>query len=275
MTEEIVFGPHILRLRQSRDDLWEGIVVGRAKDRLAAPTRAGLLARLQDSVMERTTGFIGLDGARARFLRIFPGGFSDPVYLGKGEYGERDDKLALADRMRAELPLQRLAVAEAPEAALRLFQSVNLPDPFTKTRMADVLRGPKAPRFLAIAAEFAVGSVTRACAVLNAEFADEGVNTWVCLTFFPFFWRPEAHMFLKPDFTRRFAERIGDPFQFAYDGKPNPATYLALLQMARRVRPALTDLGPRDNIDIHGFMWAVTQYTDADVKNIAAVRGGA
>lgn len=270
---DIPFGPHVLRIRQTKPTLWEGIIVGRAKDRFAAPTREELLTRLQQAAMADTKGFVGMEGARARFLTIFPQGFHDPYYIGVGKGGERDYKVELARRVQEELPLDRLSqVADAPEIARRLFQSINLADQFTKSKLADVLRGPKANRFLRIAAEFALGSVTRACAVANAELADEGVNTWVCLTFFPFFWRPDAHVFLKPEFTRQFAERIGDPFQFAYESRPNPETYLALLQMTERLRRELADLGPRDNIDLHSFMFATNEYTEADVRRIVQQR---
>lgn len=190
---------------------------------------------------------------RQRFLGTFPGGFEDPAYLA----GERGVALALAEKVSSELPLDSLDAAGAPAAALRLLGESDLVDPATKTRLAAVLEGPDARRYLDIAAGFATGSVTRACARSNAELDAAGVNSWEALTFFPFFWRKGAHMFLSPDFATRFARRIGDPFQYACDARPNPATYLALLEMCEQLKEAIADMGARDRIDLHAFMRVV------------------
>lgn len=272
-TEEVTFGPYRLRLQQTKRTLWEGIIVGRAKERFAAPSRAGLIHKLQQAVMSGAKGFIGLDGARQRFLAAFPGGFDDPAYL-SGESGERGRLLALAESVAAELPPERIDAPDAPETALGLFRASDLADHTAAAGLAEVLQGPDARRFLDIAAEFATGSVTRACKRANGELAGTGANTWVSLTFFPFFWRRGAHMILDPGLAQDFARRIGDPFQYACDAQPNPATYLALLEMCERVKDAVQDIGARDRIDILGFMRVVGGYTDANIRELATQREG-
>lgn len=47
-------------------------------------------------------GYVGFDGAKARFLRHFPAGFSDPGYFA----GERGYKLDAAKKLDATLPLE-------------------------------------------------------------------------------------------------------------------------------------------------------------------------
>lgn len=272
MTEEIGFGPHRLRLRQSKADLWEGIIVGRAKERIAAPTRGSLLGKLQAAAMAGTRGYIGLDDARHRFLRIYPDGFSDPNYLGQGDLGMRGRIVALAERTQSDLPGQGPRDSCAAELASELLSASELPDTATRTFLCDLLRGPKASQFLEIAAEFGFGSVTRACERMAAEFPEDKADSWVSLTHFAFLWRPEAHAFLKLDAAKRFAERIGDPFQYACEPFPNPATYLECLRMTRRVWRAVADLGPQDNIDLHCFMHATATYSSAEVARLAGMR---
>lgn len=257
---DIVYGRHRLRIRPQASG-FAGIVVGDSHNPVFGPSRAEVTRRLQRLVHAQDPRFVGLDGARARFLELFPGGFSDPDYLGRNGRGERDYKMKRVQEVAETLPLDRVTRdPAAPAVALRIFRGINLADPFTKTRLGEVLTGPRAARFLAIAADFAAGEIGPACRRLEAEFAAEGVNNWVCLTFFPFFWRPEAHMFLKPAFTCDFAGRIGHPLAVTYEARPNPETYAALLDMAGEVARSVADLGPRDMIDIHSFMWATVNY---------------
>ena len=73
------------------------------------------------------------------------------------------------------------------------------------------------------------------------------------MTVFGFIAQPETHIFLKPMVTRAAAAEYG--FDFDYRSKPNWTTYGSLLQFARTVETDLTDLGPRDMIDIQSFLW--------------------
>jgi hypothetical protein len=79
------------------------------------------------------------------------------------------------------------------------------------------------------------------------------VLTWPVATVFGFVARPDRHVFLKPNVTRRAAAEYG--FPFAYRSKPGYDTYESLLEFARTVRRDLRDLHPRDMIDIQSFLW--------------------
>lgn len=65
--------------------------------------------QLQDAAAHSNPHFFGYDGARKRFLRYFPGGFSDPIYFD----GERDYKL------KAKLKLEKAAPLEKARHAIR------------------------------------------------------------------------------------------------------------------------------------------------------------
>jgi hypothetical protein len=60
-------------------------------------------------------------------------------------------------------------------------------------------------------------------------------------------------MFLKPNVTRVAADRYG--YTFDYQPKPNWSTYAQLLDFVAVVRRNLTDLAPRDMIDMQSFLW--------------------
>jgi hypothetical protein len=53
--------------------------------------------------------------------------------------------------------------------------------------------------------------------------------------------------------TRRAAEQYG--YAFEYQSRPNWQTYDKLLKFARSVSRDLSDMRPRDMIDIQSFLW--------------------
>ncbi|MES2914369.1 MAG: hypothetical protein V4753_04530 [Pseudomonadota bacterium] len=264
--KDIKFGPHTLRIRKQKGG-FAGIIVGQSSSPEIAATAEQVRDLLIKRCGEQAPDFVGLAGARARFLKLFPNGFLDAKFIGDGKFeGERAYKLLASEQLRNVLPLSSVAnAADEGLIALRAMQKTNLLDPFTKAKLGEVLRGQRASEFIRLVADFAEGEIDDSCASLNRHFQNEGVNTWVCLTYFPFLWKPESHMFLKPEFTRTFAERIGHRFQFDYETRPNPKTYASLLHLTDTVRAALSDMQPKDNIDIHSFMWATVEYLDSDV----------
>ena len=79
------------------------------------------------------------------------------------------------------------------------------------------------------------------------------VLTWPLVTVFPFIAQPKTHIFLKPNVTKIAAREYG--FDLEYASKPNFDTYKGLLEFARMVRRDLSDLRPRDMIDLQSFLW--------------------
>ena len=266
ISKDIKFGQYTLRIRKHKAG-FAGIIVGQHQTQEVASTAEQVLDMLIKRCGEQAPGFVGLNGARNRFLELFPSGFSDARFIGDGKSdGERAYKLNASNMLRQMLPISDIeSIPDGGLIALKVVQKTNLLDPFTKAKLSDVLRGSQALDFLRIAAKFAEGEVQSACSELARMFKSKGVSSWVCLTYFPFLWQPERHMFLKPEFTRTFAERIGHRFVQDYETTPNPDTYASLLDMTDFVRSAVLDLHPQDNIDIHSFMWATVEYRDSDV----------
>lgn len=81
------------------------------------------------------------------------------------------------------------------------------------------------------------------------------VLTWPLVTVFGFIAQPETHIFLKPTVTRLAAREYG--FDFNYRSGPSWKTYSNLFKFAKEIRRDLSDLRPRDMIDIRSFIWVL------------------
>jgi hypothetical protein len=79
------------------------------------------------------------------------------------------------------------------------------------------------------------------------------VLTWPVVTIFGFLAEPARHIYLKPKVTRAAALACG--FDFEYHSRPVWSTYASMLAFASAVRRDLSDLRPRDMIDLQSFIW--------------------
>ncbi|HEV7906330.1 MAG TPA: hypothetical protein VGO96_20990, partial [Pyrinomonadaceae bacterium] len=70
---------------------------------------------------------------------------------------------------------------------------------------------------------------------------------------FGFIAQPDTHIFLKPNVTRTAARAYG--FDFQYKSRPSWETYANYLEFAATIRRDLSDLKPRDMIDLQSFIW--------------------
>jgi hypothetical protein len=70
---------------------------------------------------------------------------------------------------------------------------------------------------------------------------------------FGFIAQPDRHMFLKPNTMRAAARAYG--YELPYRSRPSWDVYAGLLAFCDVVRRDLSDLRPRDMIDIQSFLW--------------------
>ncbi len=146
------------------------------------------------------------------------------------------------------------------EAVLPVFHATNLLSPFEKLRVADLVRSRDADAFVQAVARFA-GDATRASLRdLERVLKRHGCANWTVATYLPFLWRPEAHMYLKPEATKDFATRVGHPLATIYGAQLDFDVYASLLDLVQQTENRLSDLGPRDRIDIQSFIWVVGNY---------------
>jgi len=212
------------------------------------------------------SGLAGAVRCRRKFLRQFPGGFRDPTYLD----WERDYKWETHLRWQEALPrdtFRRLLRAgdfeEAAARAVRVEQRSRHAMLFSFEKMAlrDALREPAGAR------DFAQGLYD----FLHGRGGLEGrfdrwiaaierlprkqtrVLTWPLATVFGFIAQPDRHMFLKPNTMRAAARAYG--YELPYRSRPSWDVYAGLLAFCDVVRRDLSDLRPRDMIDIQSFLW--------------------
>lgn len=243
------------------------IAGGKQLDRIDGTDAAEVWALLRAAVGKASDAYFGFDGARARFLQFFPDGFGSPAFEGdeRGSYGERGYKLRAKAKLEASAPLEQALIGTGyGEAVLSAYRATNLLSPFEKTRLDPVLRGPDADAFIQATARFAMGDVAPALDTLERILAKHDNAKWTVVTYLPFLWRPEVHMFLKPRVTQDFAERVGHSFAHDYSPALGPEVYASLLDLVAVTKAELSDLQPRDNIDLQSFVWTVGEYKDGE-----------
>jgi hypothetical protein len=206
----------------------------------------------------------GAARARRKFLRFFPDGFRDETYLA----WERDYKLKAHHQWNEQLDkstfrdlLRDQAYSDAAARAVRIESRTNLLFSFEKMALRDAIKSNAgAEAFAHGLYDFLHGSgelpnrFDRWIKVVShLPRRQTRVLTWPLVTVFGFIAQPDVHMFLKPNVTRAAARAYG--FDFDYRSRPNWETYESLLEFARTVRRDLSDLRPRDMIDIQSFIW--------------------
>lgn len=72
----------------------------------------------------------------------------------------------------------------------------------------------------------------------------------------------EEHIFLKPEVTKDFAERVGHGLAHSYSAELDFGVYEDLLDLAQAIRQSVIDLEPRDMIDIQSVIWVVGDYRE-------------
>lgn len=213
--------------------------------------------RLHDEAGKANPMYFGFDGARARFRCFFPDGFNSEKFVD----AERQYKLDAKDRLEKSAPLEKAVNASGlGEAVLAAFNATNLLSPFEKMRVRDALLGPSADAFISAAARFTLGEGKRALQEMANALKPHESAKWTVVTYLPFLWRPEEHMFLKPSVTKDFASRVGH--RFASDYKPQLSwdVYESLLDLVAKTNAEIAELGPRDRIDVQSFIWVVGAY---------------
>ena len=78
-------------------------------------------------------------------------------------------------------------------------------------------------------------------------------DKWTTQTYFLFMSAPKEFMFMKPEVTKQAARACG--FELNYKSNLNWLTYKLLLDLSNYLLCKLSDLNPKDMIDIQSFIW--------------------
>jgi hypothetical protein len=201
---------------------------------------------------------------RRKFLRHFPGGFRDETYLdwerGYKWNAHRAWEAAL-NQSAFESRIRAGKFEEIAATAIRIESRTNLLFSFEKMALRDAVRSPAGAKAFALA----LFDLLHGPEPMDARFSNwidtigrlprrkTRVLTWPLVTVFGFIAQPRTHFFLKPTVTREAARRYGVGLQYA--SKPSWSLYKGLLDFVAGVRSDISDLRPRDMIDMQSFLW--------------------
>lgn len=201
---------------------------------------------------------------RRKFLRFFPKGFHDAKYVDwergyKWEAHERWREL-LGREVHRELNADA-KYAEVARRAVSIESRTNLLFSFEKMALRDAVKSTAGAKAFAEGLfDFLYGKTSDRdrfehwCEVVaGLPRRQTRVLTWPLVTVFGFLALPDTHFFLKPMVTRAAAREYG--YDFPYQSRPIWQTYSDLLSFAKQVAGDLSDLRPRDMIDIQSFLW--------------------
>jgi hypothetical protein len=157
--------------------------------------------------------------------------------------------------------LDRRRFAEIARLATNIESRTNLLFSFEKMALRDAVRSPAGAQAFATAlfdllhgAEpLDIRFSTWIAAVSDLPRRQTRVLTWPLVTVFGFLAQPKTHFFFKPMVTRVAARRYG--VELPYASPPSWSLYRELLSFVRRVRGDISDMRPRDMIDMQSFLW--------------------
>jgi hypothetical protein len=202
--------------------------------------------------------------ARRKFLSVFPKGFYDPDYLEL----ERDYKWAAHTEWNEHLFKSRFAAlikngsfTEIAQQAVRIESKTNLLFSFEKMALRGAVRDPEGAKLFSQS----LFKLLYGRGGLNSRFdqwitaighlprRQTRVLTWPLATVFGFIARPDEHFFFKPTVTREAAR--GYSVELPYASRPSWPIYRSLLDFVDQVRADISNLRPRDMIDLQSFLW--------------------
>jgi hypothetical protein len=256
-------GKRALRLAE-KDGTFYGLSDGKICAQGDDPDR--VWRQLHDEAGKSDPRYFGYTGAKSRFLRFFPNGFRSDGYASQ----ERDYKVAAKRKLDETAPLEKTLIGTGyGEAVLSVYRATNMLSPFEKTKLQDALRGPDADEIIQSAAVFTTDANKNTLARLEAALKPYDSAKWTVATYLPYLWQPERHMFLKPEVSKDYAARVGHPFSSIYEAGLKFEVYSSLLDLVEKTSEALSELQPRDRIDIQSFIWVVGAYREdrEDVYN--------
>lgn len=257
-----MMGGITIRLVQQDNNQFAGVVIGQDRKMVKIYAEPGetsddVWERLRSEALKSHPSWVGYEGARNRFIRFFPNGFKDEKYLDQ----ERNYKWAAKRLLDELIPLETaLEGKDLAEKALRVFQKTNLLSHFETMRVRDALRSEHGNGFVHGAAEFVLHDKASGLQTMANALKPYDAAKWTVVTYLPFLWRPDEHIFLKPEVTKFFADQVGHEFTWRYKTALNIDVYESLQDLAVKTKLQISGIHPQDGIDVQSFIWVVGRY---------------
>lgn len=216
---------------------------------------ADRLAAIEAEIERRS-----LPGMIAQFREVYPGGF----YGERQASEERDYKVAasqlcmtLFERSQFISLCAAKNWGELHERLKRVVSATNLiQGSFEKPKLLDTLAQPTAAECFFVALQD--------CLYGDSEFIDrfeqfcDALNKldlakWTYATYILFLREPDKYIFVKPEMLKHCIEKSNHWLE--YQSRPSGRKYLEIIQYANWLKTKISELAPRDMIDVHSFMW--------------------
>jgi hypothetical protein len=199
------------------------------------------------------------------FLETFPEGFYGQKFTThEREYKDKAHTLARthARQGRADRVGEEGDYGEIAKRASQVVNATNLIFPNEKMALKDGLATPAHQKLFADSLSrilFGEGPLKERFEEFAGVLEEIEADKWTTATYFPFLFHPDSHMFIKPTITRHAAELCG--FEINYDPQLNWRTYRSVLEFSRYLFDELSELKPRDMIEVQSFMWCIAPGT--------------
>lgn len=193
------------------------------------------------------------------FLEAYPDGFQNEKFSGE----ERAKKDKAHDMAYDLLPKERFAelieaadYAEITQRALKVLNATTLILPNERLALKNGLAEERSQEMFSKALfellysdEELKERFERFSTVLGLV----GAGKWTLATYFLFVFYPEKHMFVKPKLMQQSADVCR--FELNYKAQLNWQTYESVLSFAGYVSSELSELNPKDMMDVKDFIW--------------------
>jgi hypothetical protein len=195
------------------------------------------------------------------FLEQFPEGFNGKKF----KDSERDYKVkahALATELLGQQAFGALQetqyYSEITRRALKVVNATNLIFPYEKMLLRDGLTDRVLQTcFGGALFELLYGEqdLERRFIEFSRTLEKIGAAQWTTATYFLFIVHPDKYMFVKPNMTQHASASCR--FEINYKPQLNWLTYNKVLTFSCHLFRELSDLKPRDMIDVQSFMWCI------------------
>jgi Protein of unknown function (DUF3553) len=237
------------------------ILKGVALEKLSGKEAAHPLLENRKAATKRARSTRSFAEMKEAFLRLFPDGFYDPKYLDEERNYKLEAGALLANTLgRTELSalLQTGDHAEITRLAVAVMDKTNLVFPNEKMAFKAGLATERGRELFARALDnllYGSAEYRPRFEAFTDILEQIGANKWPLATYYSFIAFPKEQMFLKPDVTKRAAEACN--FELNYRVELNWWTYESLLRFTKNLEELISDLKPRDNIDMQSFIFCI------------------
>lgn len=199
------------------------------------------------------------------FLEEFPEGFYGEKFR-EHERDYKDKAHALACELLGKEVfcglLESENYAEIVKRALKVTNATNLIFPNEKMALKDGLQTPEAQQSFSkslYALLYSEEELESRFVGFSKVLENIDAAKWTTATYFLFLIHPDKHMFIKPTITQYSSELCG--YEVNYKPQLNWLTYKSVLRFSEYIMSEISELNPRDMIDVQSFMWCIAPGT--------------